>query len=151
MKKFFITLFVLSAFVVGLSAQSYKTAGGLHIDFGDGSTLVGPHLKHFFTNEYAGQVEVLFGSNVTVLGLEGSYNQPVAGARGLAWNIGLGPQAFIWSGDTQFALRPFTGLEYTISNAPINIGLDWRPLWTLTDNSHFTAGRFGLSLKYVFR
>jgi hypothetical protein len=150
MKKIFVALFALCTFTVGLSAQDYQTAGGLQVDFGNGSTLVGPLLKHFFTSECAGQAEVLFGSGLTVIGVEGSYNQPISEAQGLNWYVGIGPQAYIGSRDTAFGLRPSVGLEYTISNLPVNIGLDWRPIWTLTNGSHFEAGRFGLSFKYIF-
>jgi hypothetical protein len=36
--------------------SSYKTALGLGIDFGDGSTLVGPSVKHFFSGNDAGVI-----------------------------------------------------------------------------------------------
>lgn len=148
---FIVGILAIAAITTTATAQSYRTAGGLMVDFGDGSTFVGPHVKHFFTNEMAAQASVLFGSGVTAIALEGSYNAPVPGAQGLAWNIGIGPQALIGKHNTSFALRPAAGLEFTIPNAPINIGLDWRPAWILTDGSHFEAGRFGLALRYIFR
>ena len=52
MKRLFFTfitgaaLFTMS--ITNAKAQDYKTAAGLAIDFGDGATLVGPHIKHFF-------------------------------------------------------------------------------------------------------
>ena len=151
MKKFFITLFAICAITTTVSAQNYRTGAGLFIDFGDGSTLVGPHVKHFFTNQIAGQGLVLFGSGITALGADVSYNAIIPGAQGLSWNIGLGPQAWIGKNNTIFALRPAVGLEYKIPGAPLNIGLDWRPAWILTDDSDFEAGRFGLALRYTFR
>ena len=52
MKKLLFTLIAGAALfttsITDVKAQDYKTAAGLAIDFGDGSTLVGPHIKHFF-------------------------------------------------------------------------------------------------------
>lgn len=148
---FIVGLLAIAAITTTANAQSYRTAGGLFIDFGDGATLVGPHVKHFFTNQMAGQAAVLFGSGITAISLEGSYNAPIPGAQGLAWNVGIGPQAWIGKNSTVFALRPALGLEYTIPSAPINLGIDWRPAWALSDGSHFSAGHFGLAIRYIFR
>lgn len=154
MKKLFLGISLLGAALLGLnntaSAQSYRTAGGLFVDFGDGSTFVGPAVKHSFDGTNALQGMVLFGDGATLIGAEYSYNKSIPGAAGLDWNIGIGPQALIGDNDTDFLLRPTLGLEYTIPSAPINFGLDWRPAWTLSNGSHFTAGRFGLALRYVF-
>lgn len=152
LKRFFIATIIVAAFATTLNAQGYKTSAGLFIDFGDGATLVGPHLKHFFTNQYSGQGMVLFGSGVTVLGVEGAYNAPVPGAKGLIWNIGIGPQAWIGKNNSIFAIRPSTGLEFTIPNIPFNIGFDWRPAWVFWDgDSDFEAGRFGFTLRYIIK
>jgi hypothetical protein len=135
------TKFLMIALFVALSwtasAQQYRTAGGLMIDIGDGTTLVGPTVKHFFTGENAIAGSLLFGNNFTVLSAEYSYNKPIQGAEGLNWNIGVGPQLAL-------------GLEFKIPSAPLALGFDWRPLWHVDHGSNFTAGRFGLTFKYVF-
>lgn len=154
MKKLFLGIAMLGVALIGFnstaSAQNYRTAGGLFIDFGDGTTFVGPAVKHSLDGTNALQGMVLFGSGATAIGAEYSYNKNIPGASGLGWNIGVGPQAIIGKNNTTFAIRPALGLEYTIPSAPINLGVDWRPLWALSDGSHFTAGRFGLALRYVF-
>lgn len=144
-----IALFVAISFAA--TAQSpYRTAGGLFIDVGDGSTLVGPTIKHFFTGENAIAGSVLFGNNSTFLSAEYSYNKPIAGAEGLYWNVGVGPQLGFWSGETFLYVRPAAGLEFKIPSAPLALSFDWRPMWYLGNNSNFNAGRFGLSFKYAF-
>src|SRR5690606_4149434 len=77
------------------TAQHYRTGLGLFIDVGDGRTLVGPHIKHFFNDRDAGQAMVLFTDGATLIGAEYSYNKPFPNANGLSWNIGVGPQAYI--------------------------------------------------------
>lgn len=152
MKKIFLALTVM--LFVGaaqqLKAQSYKTAGGLFIDFGNGASLVGPHVKHFLNKNGAVQGMVLFGSGMTALGVEYSYNEAIRNAPGLLWNIGVGPQVGFGNGSTDVLVRPALGLEYKVPNVPINFGFDWRPMWQLTHGSNFEAGRFGIGFRYVF-
>ena len=133
-----------------VEAQSYKTAGGLFVDFGNGPALVGPHVKHFINQNSAIQGSVLFGGGATAIGLEYSYNEPVKNAAGLMWGVGIGPQAAFGHGTTDFLVRPSVGLEYKVPQVPINFGFDWRPGWTLTHGSDFEAGRFGIAFRYVF-
>ncbi|SEA18898.1 hypothetical protein SAMN05192529_11031 [Arachidicoccus rhizosphaerae] len=152
MKKILLALsaMLLIGAAQSLKAQSYRTAGGLFIDFGNGATLVGPHVKHFINQNGAIQGMVLFGNGLTALGVEYSYNEPIRNAAGLMWNVGVGPQAAFGDGSTDFLVRPALGLEYKVPNAPINFGFDWRPAWQLTHGSDFEAGRFGIAFRYVF-
>ncbi|QNL50674.1 hypothetical protein H8S90_03480 [Olivibacter sp. SDN3] len=131
------------------SSAPYHTAFGLFLDLGNGGTYVGPHVKHFFSGNDAGQAMVLFGNDITILGVEYSYNKEIPDAKGLMWNLGIGPQAFFGDGETVFAIRPMAGLEFKVPQAPIAIGFDWRPAWAISDGSEFEAGRFGLSFKYT--
>lgn len=162
MKKIILGIALVGASLIGFqqhaNAQrrgtSYENGLGLFIDAGNGGTYVGPHLKHYFNENDAGQVNLLFGNNTTVLGVEYSYNEPIDGANGLKWNIGIGPQVEFYSHDhfnqTNFSIRPMAGLEYKVPGAPVALGFDWRPWWTLTHGSNFEAARFGIGFKYAF-
>jgi len=156
MKKLF--FYFLAFFLFSLASQQaqaqYRTALGLGIDLGDGRTVVGPQLKHFFTRNDAGNVQVLFADNNVVLGADYSYNAPIQGARGLNWYIGVGPQLnFVDYGPgnkTFVAIRPALGLEFKVPTAPIAFHFDWKPWWNLTDHSNFEASRFSIGFKYAF-
>ncbi|WP_134091191.1 hypothetical protein [Olivibacter sp. XZL3] len=147
-----LTIFLFVFFAQESKAQ-YRTALGLGIDLGDGRTLVGPQLKHFFSANDAGNVQVLFADNHVVLGADYSYNAPVRGAAGLNWYIGVGPQlSFIDFGpvnETYFAIRPALGLEYKVPSAPLAFHFDWKPWWNLSNRSNFEPSRFSLGFKYV--
>lgn len=168
MRKILCPLIVVLVFVFHAedsNAQArYRTALGLGIDLGDGPTLVGPQVKHFFDGANAGNAQVLFGDDITVLGVDYSYNQAINGANGLTWYVGVGPQlAFIdrgrwWFGhdgrddnETFFALRPTVGLEFTIPSAPLAFHFDWKPWWNLSNNSHFEPARFTLGFKFTIK
>jgi len=158
MKKSFLKIFgCLALFALtttAVKAQSYKTALGLGLDFGDGTTLVGPSVKHFFTANDAGQAEVLFGSHLTTINAFYQYHGNIKGASGLKWFVGGGPSLNFFSfngyNNTTFALKPMTGLDFKIPGAPIAFAFDWRPTIYIGDNdSDFAAGRFGFGFKFT--
>ncbi|SEL11776.1 hypothetical protein [Parapedobacter koreensis] len=161
MKTVALSLLVASILVLGVqevNAQTrYRTALGVGIDVGDGPTLGGPQIKHFFDGTNAGNAQVLFGNDVTVLGVDYSYNQTIRGTNGLNWYIGVGPQlAFVdngrwWGGDdeTYIAIRPAVGLEFKIPSAPLAFHFDWKPWWNLSNNTFFEPARFTLGFKFT--
>ncbi len=153
MKKttFFVACFLLLG-TLAISAQSnYATALGLGIDFGDGQTLVGPSVKHFFTENHAGLGELTFGDNVTFLTLMYQYHKEFPNADGFQWFAGGGPSIAFFDGDSDVLLRPVVGLDYKIANVPLAISFDWRPWIYFGDtNDDFDAARFGLSFRYTF-
>ncbi|SEO02905.1 hypothetical protein SAMN05216436_12921 [bacterium A37T11] len=157
MKKQFLFAFLILGLNLGLhqmaAAQQtpYKTAFGLFLDLGNGGTYVGPHIKHFLNNQNAIQGTLLFGNGATFIGGDYSYNKQIQNAPGLFWNVSGGAQIGFGNDQTAFLLRPAVGLEYKIKEIPIAVGFDWRPSWQLTQGSHFEAGRFGLTFKYVFK
>lgn len=152
-KLLFITAILVSIqFASNTKAQAqtdYTTGVGLFLDLGNGGTYVGPHAKHYFTDEHAGQAMVLFGNDIVIIGAEYSYNKDIPGAAGLKWNVGIGPQLAFGNDETDFLLRPQVGLEFKIPNVPIGVGFDWRPWWILTSGSDFEGARFGLAFKYT--
>ncbi|WP_379020985.1 hypothetical protein [Parapedobacter deserti] len=154
MKKVIFISFFCALIVCGVShradAQSYRTGVGLFIDAGDGRTFVGPHIKHFFSPNNAGQAMILFAGRTTIIGAEYSYNQGVAGAPGLSWYVGVGPQVAIRREDSYFIIRPAGGMEFKIPSAPLAASLDWRPMWALGEYSEFIPGRFGVAFKFTF-
>lgn len=146
---------VMALGISQVNAQNYKNALGVVVDLGDGETLVGPQFKHSFDGKNAGNVQVMFGDHVTVLGADYTYNQSFSGTNGLGWYVGVGPQlTFVDGGHfddkTFFAIRPQAGLEYKIPSAPLAFHFDWKPWWNLTNESDFEAGRFSLGFKYTF-
>jgi hypothetical protein len=158
MKKLMAAAMVVAAFVLGSTnaeAQStYKTGLGMRIDFGTGGTYVGPSAKHFFNANNAGEAHFLFGTGVSVLGLEYQYHGQIPNAEGLRWVAGLGPSIAFYSnqGGTHLWFRPLVGLDYKINNVPLNFGFDWRPIFTTQSNvtNRFEAARFGLAFRYAF-
>ncbi|MDA3614935.1 hypothetical protein [Polluticaenibacter yanchengensis] len=152
MKKILTALSVAAISVTGLQAQSYKTAAGLTIEFGNGSTWAGPAIKHFFDNRNAINAELLFGGNTTTLQAFYQFHGPIKNAGGLKYYLGIGPSLhFPKRGDTYFGIRPMAGLDYKIGSTPLALSFDWRPgVFIHDNNSDFEAGRFAFGLKFAF-
>ncbi len=156
MKKFIllaIVVFPSCVFPCFTFAQStYKTAAGLEMDFGRGTTLAGPTLKNFFNNHSALQVEALLGSNYFSLGAFYQYHLSVKKESGLKFYLGLGPEYFLGlRNDAGVLLRPMAGLDYKVKKLPISITFDLRPTLLLSSYSKFEVARFGLGARYAFR
>lgn len=153
MKKVILLSFALVViYSMHATAQTYKTAVGLGIDFGDGSTLVGPAIKYFFKEQHAVEGEILFGNHITFLQAFYQYHQNFPNAKNLQWYIGGGPSLGLYSGGSSFYLRPMAGLDYKVADIPLAVSFDWRPFIYLGNtygDSRFTAARFSLGFKYV--
>lgn len=139
------------------SAQSYKNSLGIQLDLGEGSTLVGPAFKHFFSANSAANVSLLFGGNTTMVGFDYQYHGGISGASGLRWYAGAGASIGFFSAygfkQTDVWLRPQVGLDFKPAAAPLAFNFDWRPMVRLTHGDagdRFTAARFGLGMRYTF-
>ena len=74
--------------------------------------------------------------------------KPVDG-ESLKWYVGVGPSMVI-NDDFLLGASGEIGLEYRFQEAPIAIGLDWRPTLWILEETDFHAGGFGLNVRYVF-
>ena len=156
MKKLLFTIIAGTALLLNTtnaSAQNYKNGVGLAVDFGEGTTFAGPHIKHFFSSTGAINGEVLFGGSTTLLQAMYQYHGTITGASGLKWYVGGGPSIQLYDGGSSFYLVPMAGLDLKFGGAPIAASFDWRPRAYLGDNpfiDNFNAGRFGLGFRYTF-
>jgi len=154
MKKFFLVslLFVIFGITHSNAQSSYDTALGLGIDFGDGQTLVGPSIKHFFSEHHGGVGEVIFGNDITLVTALYEYHDTIPNAAGLQWFGGGGLSLAFADNNSDILLRGAVGLDYKINNVPLAFSFDWRPsIFLGGDNGgdSFEAGRFGLGFRYV--
>ncbi|HUQ66038.1 MAG TPA: hypothetical protein VM101_07775 [Flavitalea sp.] len=131
------------------NGSSYTNAIGLGIDFGTGSTLVGPSYKHFFGENNVGKFEVLFGNYVAIQGFY-EYHKMIEDAPGLKWFAGIGAGVGLDENNSAFLLKPTGGLDYKLNGIPLAFSFDWRPTFFIADNSDFEAGRFGLGFRFAF-
>jgi hypothetical protein len=72
------------------------------------------------------------------------------GTKGFYWYTGIGPSAII-NNPMCFGISGEIGAEYRLSDVPLSLSFDWRPVLWLTDNSSLRAYRFGFNMRYVFK
>lgn len=158
MKK--IVMFCVIVFCFGsmVNAQDYRTGIGLRGGFESGLTV-----KHFTREKSA--LEFILASRwrgFEITALYEVHNQAFNTER-LKWFIGFGGHVGFWNGDytyrywgdrgssyTVVGIDGILGLEYSFSEVPINIGLDWKPAFNFVGYSGFWADGGALSIRYIF-
>lgn len=170
MCRYLLLFFFCHLIVAGTAAQSdYKSAVGLRL-----GSPVAISFKHKlsdsdaieFTLSTRGQRQRF--SSYRWLGISGGYqvhnglNLNVSGLEQLQWYFGGGAAAYFWSWDydsgfsqdqyssTSFGIVGYLGLEYTFDSIPVNLSLDWTPVFAFNGfGSGFGAGFAGLAVRYV--
>jgi hypothetical protein len=151
MRKIVLT-FLLAISVVALTnAQDYKTGIGLRGGFANGLTI-----KHFVSGKSA------FEGIISTSTKWGGYELTVLyeihnrafNVENLNWYFGFGGHIGSYDADklssTIIGIDGVLGIEYNFSEAPINIGLDWMPVFNIVGDSNFWGDRGALSIRYIF-
>jgi hypothetical protein len=157
MKKIILlSLFVIAVFVRG-NAQDYNTGIGLRAGSFSGLTV-----KHFLNQSHA--IEGILSSRWEGIDIAGLYefHNPAFNAPGLNWYYGVGAHIGFWDGDhkhfdydddnhTVFGINGILGLEFNFAQAPINLSIDWMPVFNVTgDDDEFRSDGAALSIRYTF-
>ncbi len=164
-------LFLLSACICfwsagNLQAQDYTTALGLRL-----GPYYGVSLKHFFSVEKAGElILVTREQGVGITGLyefhTSAFNTPrlqAYGGIGGHLNMFNSNKRKYWdwddepgnrSGDDReihIGLDMILGIEYTLTELPFMIGLDWKPAINLIGDQGYSTNQLALSFRFVFK
>ena len=148
-------MILTTALVMLSNAQDYKTGIGLRIGSGSGFTV-----KHFINGRSA--IEGLLVTKWHGFDITGLYEKhdQVFDVDHLNWYFGFGAHIGFYDGDyvewgapastyNVLGVDGIIGLEYSFTEAPINLGLDFKPALNLTGYTGFWA-EFGLSVRYIF-
>ena len=155
MRKIVLT-FIFALSVTLASAQDYKTGVGLRAGLSQGLTI-----KHFVSEKAA--FEGLLSTRWRGLDITGLYeiHNRAFDVDRLNWYYGFGAHVGFWDGRntswgntgttyTVIGIDGILGIEYNFSEAPINIGLDWKPAINLTGYTGFWGDGGALSIRYIF-
>jgi len=155
MKKILvILLFTLAS--TGIYAQSYDNAVGVR-----GGLYSGFTYKHFLTDTQA--VEAILHSRWNGWAAVGllEYHTDIPDVDGLYWFYGYGAHVGFYDdyytgwyddGSTYavVGIDGIVGIEYQIPQAPITVGLDWKPYFNLIGYTHFFGDGGALSVRFTF-
>lgn len=146
-----------------IQAQAYTNAIGVRLGYPFSVSY-----KHFFNENGAGELFAGFrswsGYSWTNIGAMYEHHQPISGVDGLQWYFGGGVAVFFWNykysiydkyNNTNFGIMGNLGLDYKFENAPINLSLDWVPLFFIGSGDYVYSGFQGsygaLSVRYVLK
>ncbi|MCU0473931.1 MAG: hypothetical protein MUC93_11315 [Bacteroidales bacterium] len=151
MKKIVLSL-VLTIFVLSFAnAQDYKTAVGLRGGWGYGLTI-----KHFLGEKSA--VEGLLSSRWSGFEITGLYeiHNPAFEVDRLKWFYGVGGHlgsygsSYLGGTGIMIGVDGILGLDYSFTEFPINISVDWKPSFNIIGYSHFYPDGGAFSIRYTF-
>ena len=158
MKKFGFTILLALCCYLFSNAQDYNTGIGLRGGFANGITI-----KHFVTSKSA--FEGIIASRWKGLELTGLYeiHNRAFDVDRLKWYFGFGGHVGFWHGDntrkhwgepgtayTVIGVDGILGIEYSFSEIPLNIGVDWKPSFNFYGHYGFWADGGALSVRYIF-
>ncbi|MBL0233561.1 MAG: hypothetical protein IPQ08_07840 [Chitinophagaceae bacterium] len=152
-KILFISVFFISALTSHSQKKggsSYTTALGVKVWDGGGISL-----KHFFTQNNAGElIGYFWNQGIRLTGLYEIHGD-ISGTSGLKWYIGPGAHIGFYNtkyGDNSFiGVDGVLGLDYKFPGAPINMSLDWQPSFEFGDGRGFNGSWGGLGIRYTFQ
>jgi hypothetical protein len=151
-------IFLFMAIVpLSVFSQPYKTGIGARLGGFSGFTV-----KHFVNNKNAIEGLLTFRWRGTVITGLYEWQNPISGAPNLDWEIGLGGHIGIFNdsytyydhhydSETVVGIDFIIGLEYTFTDAPFSIGLDWKPAINFTSDGGWWGDGIGLSVRYNFK
>ena len=142
MKKIFAVVVAVFAFVALASAQ--PRALGVRVGWGGEVSY-----QHTLGAENFLEVDAGWGANALSVGAAYDFQIAPVGPFGFY----AGPSAQVWmGGDDDFVLGvgAQVGLEYIFPSFPLQISLDWRPVFDLIPSTGFGWQSVGLGIRYAF-
>jgi hypothetical protein len=91
--------------------------------------------------------DVSFGNGVGVEALWDFIYRPLSDSP-FNYYVGVGPSLYLGSPFLLGAAGEL-GLEYRFKDAPLALGVDWRPTFVIIETTDFGSG-FGFNIRYVF-
>ncbi len=115
--------------------------------------------KQFVKDYQNAEAEAMFWNHgFRVVGLY-EWNWDIPGVDGLRWYVGPGAHLGFWDNNytrksdnskAGFGIDGVIGLDYKLSDFPLNISLDWQPAVDLIGSTGYGAGYGGIGVRYTF-
>jgi hypothetical protein len=156
MKRIVLFIMLTASIILPAQAQEYKTGIGLRAGTSSGVTI-----KHFLGKKAA--FEGLLTTKWDGFDITGLYevHNRAFDVDHLNWFYGFGGHVGFWdgnntpwgeSGSTYAVIGAvgILGLEYSFSDVPIGIGIDWKPVLNIIGDQGLWGDEAALSFRYIF-
>ena len=151
MKKLILTF--TFALIIGTTfAQNYTTAIGMRfeaLEHGNG----GFSIKHFTNQQTAFEGLVMLGDRLIEFHGLYEYHQAFRSNTDFNWFVGGGAHLGFESSDVIVGIDGIIGVDYTFPRSPINLSIDWHPVYNLVSpntSTMFWPQKMGISIRYAF-
>ncbi|MBK9337131.1 MAG: hypothetical protein IPM98_11355 [Lewinellaceae bacterium] len=147
---------------MALFAQEYKSAIGLRLGYPTSVSY-----KQFISDQGAFELFAGFrswnGYGWTNIGAMYQHHNAIEGVDGLKWYYGGGASVFFWNykgsfargdaGNTSIGIMGVLGLDYKFADAPVNLSLDWVPIFFIGGGYYdgIRGGYGALSARYTLK
>jgi hypothetical protein len=148
MKKILLLFFAVICIVSieKVNGQEYSNALGIRLSTAQATINQSVSYRRYINENTA--IEGLLSFDPIAVGVLYEKIYPL-GAPGLQWFFGGG--AYVaFKGDNVIGAMGIVGLDYTFSEVPINLSLDWKPELNFINNVNFQASAVALSIRFVF-
>jgi len=160
MKKITLLLIGFIFTITAVNAQLYKTTIGIR-----GGLYSGVTLKHFVANTSA--VEILVATRWS--GIQATalieFHDELGGSENFLWYYGFGGHVGTYESKntpkghpdningsyTTLGIDGIIGIEYSFSEVPINISLDYKPAINILGSQYFASDAAAFSIRYMFK
>lgn len=156
MRRLLVTIIITLSVLSYSKAQDYNTGVGIR-----GAYFGGLTVKHFLESDKA--IEGILSTRWKGFSLTGLYeiHNEAFDVSGLNWFYGFGGHIGVWDGKyvywgredrnyTVIGIDGIIGLEYSISDIPFSVSVDWNPTINLIGYTGFWGDGGALSIRYVF-
>lgn len=152
-KNLKIALLALSFFGIAVTSNAQEVGIRLGNNWGNHAAIDAVFSAGQFSRIHA---DLSFGGGVSAEALWDFVYKPI-GTEGFHWYAGVGLSMFIGdssgndnSSNFRLGVPGEIGIEYRFKKAPLALGMDWRPVFVILQNTSLNAGEFGLNFRYCF-
>lgn len=149
-KSIFIIVVTGTLLLLSFDTQAqYKHQAGVRLGSIDQALSSGFTYRYFLNEKSA--IEGIINLKSEAIGLGALYERfnPINTVQGLQWFYGAG--AYVaFQGNNNFGATGIVGVDYTFTEVPVNLSIDWKPELNFIDNVAFRASTVAVSVRFAF-
>jgi hypothetical protein len=144
MKKIQLSILFLILFASISIAQPYDFSVGVRAGYSSGL-----NMKMFMNDDFAIDAQGLYNKSGFLLNVLYEYQFSPYPKERLQYYFGAGPHSGNWDGEFALGVAIMLGCEYIFRQAPVTIGLEWKPMMNLYKQFDYVIPDIGLTFRVI--
>ncbi|MCF8224863.1 MAG: hypothetical protein K9J30_03175 [Bacteroidales bacterium] len=139
---------VVIAFVVSVTSfgQPYKNAAGIKAGYSSGFVF-----KHFLNHNFVLDGQALYNARGFQFSAFYGYQFSPYDKERLYYYWGAGAFAGSWENDRSIGIALNAGSEFVFRQAPVAVGVEWKPMFNIYRNMDLGLVDFALTVKVILK